>query len=296
MELGRPVEAHTTCRRGIELFPQDAELRFREGVVLHKLGRLEEATAAYGAVLANHEERHFTSVDLGLTGFKARQNLAVVFTEMGNLERAEAEWRAVVREMPRYRPGWRGLREVLLTRGRQQEALDLAENCLADPALQVEGRLLKSRMAVLTGDWEGALAELAQAVAQAPGDREAMQAQCELLFDHGAPAAAEQALRSLIGRDPSDAASHQNLGTLLLRLKRYDEAAREYRQALRLRADAPATHLLLGYALKESGRLAEAVAAWEEVLRLAPENAAARAELKRALQQGDGTLVPRSPT
>jgi Flp pilus assembly protein TadD len=89
----------------------------------------------------------------------------------------------------------------------------------------------------------------------------------------------------LIGHDPNDASAHHNLGMLLLRLKRYDEAARSFRQALRHRADAPATYLHLGYALKESGRLEEASAAWQQVLRLSPADAAASEELRRAARQ-----------
>ncbi len=86
MRQGRRDEALATCRRGLDLFPQDVELRFREGVVLHELGRLEEAAQAYRTVLAVREGRHFTSIDLGLTGFKARQNLAVVYTDLGGLD------------------------------------------------------------------------------------------------------------------------------------------------------------------------------------------------------------------
>ena len=46
------------------------------------------------------EERHFSSVDRGLTGFKARQNLAVLAGDMGDLAEAERQWREVVREVP----------------------------------------------------------------------------------------------------------------------------------------------------------------------------------------------------
>ena len=85
MRQGRNDEALTVCRRGQALFPNDVELLFREGVILHELGRFAEAARAYEIVLSEKEERHFTSVDRGLTGFKARQNLAVVYTEMGDL-------------------------------------------------------------------------------------------------------------------------------------------------------------------------------------------------------------------
>ncbi len=85
MRLGHREQALETCRRGRGLFPRDVELRFREGVLLHELGRLAEAKRAYLEVLGNGEERHFTSVDRGLNGFKARQNLAVVASRDGRL-------------------------------------------------------------------------------------------------------------------------------------------------------------------------------------------------------------------
>ena len=62
------------------------------------------------------------------------------------------------------------------------------------------------------------------------------------------PDEAESALRRLAERSPSDASARHNLGTLLLRAKRYDEAAESYREALGLRPDNPVTHLHLGYA------------------------------------------------
>jgi tetratricopeptide (TPR) repeat protein len=112
MRQGCREEALGTCRRGLRLFPHDAELRFREGVLLHELGRLQESRLAYSAVLTNREDRHFSSVDRALTGFKAHQNLAVLATDMGDLAGAEREWREVVRAVPCYRPGWRGLGET----------------------------------------------------------------------------------------------------------------------------------------------------------------------------------------
>ncbi len=156
MQLGRPQDAMATCRKGRGLFPQDPELRFREGLLLHELGRLTEAVQAYRDVLANREEQHFSSIDRGLTGFKARQNLAVVYTDMGDLRRAEEQWRQVTSEMPHYLPGWRGLNDVLMRNGRHQEARAVAEQCLRDPALEAEGHLMCGRLAMADGDIEGA--------------------------------------------------------------------------------------------------------------------------------------------
>jgi GT2 family glycosyltransferase/2-polyprenyl-3-methyl-5-hydroxy-6-metoxy-1,4-benzoquinol methylase/Tfp pilus assembly protein PilF len=129
-QLGQPEAAWEACQQGLERFPQDAELRFRKGILLHERGRLEEAVRAYQDLLQTAEERHFTSVDRGLRGFKARQNLALVYEDLGELARAEEQWRRVVEERPGYRPGWRGLGEVLLRQGQTQEALAVAGQLL----------------------------------------------------------------------------------------------------------------------------------------------------------------------
>ena len=266
------------------LFARDVELRFREGVILHELGRLEEAARAYHDVLVNPDDLHFNSIDRGLTGFKARQNLAVVYTNMGDLVRAEEEWRQVTREVPRYRAGWYGLGEILIRGSRTSDALAVAEHCIGEPVLKVVGRLLKSRLAQASGDMPAAQAEIDRAIVEDPTDRIVLEARCQLLFEQGPSSMAEEALRDLIKHHPNDASGYHNLGMLLLRLKRYEEAARSLRQALRHRADSPATYLHLGFALKESGRIDEAVAAWRQVLRLAPSDPVAREELRLAAQ------------
>jgi tetratricopeptide (TPR) repeat protein len=282
VRLGHRDVALETCRQGRKLFPRDAELRFRQGVLLHELGRLEEARQAYLDVLENREDRHFASVDRGLTGFKARQNLAVVASDLGDLAEAETQWREVVREAPRYRQGWRGLGETLIRRGRFAEAETLAEQLLLHGPLRVEGRLMNSRIALRLGCWPDARTELDRAVAECPDDREVLRNRCQLLFEHGEPDEAEGALNQLIDHDPADASAYHNLGTLLLRAQRYNEAAQAYRQSLRYRPNCPATYLNLGYALRDGDRLDEAVEAWEQALRLAPGDPTVRAELVRA--------------
>jgi len=292
MRLGRHEEAFEVCRRGRALFPEDAELQFRQGVLLQELGNPAEAVRAYRDVLANHEARHFNSIDRGVTGFKARQNLAVAYTDLGDLRQAEEEWRQVTREMPCYRAGWRGLGEVLLRAGRYQEVRTVAEQCLREPGLRSEGWLLRSRLALAVGDIAAARVDSKQAVAEAPTDRAALEGLCHLLFDHGPASEAERALRSLIELDPGDGAAHHNLGLLLMRFKRYDEAVRSFRQSLRHRANYPATYLHLGRALKESGRLGEAITAWQQVLRLAPGDPAAHEELSWAAHQRTRAAQP----
>jgi tetratricopeptide (TPR) repeat protein len=281
MRLKRLDEAAATCKRARELFPEDAELRFRHGVLLHEQGCLTEAARAYAEVLHNHEERHFSSLDRGLTGFKARQNLAVVMTELGELEPAEDQWRRIIEEVPRYRAAWRGLADNLLRQGQIGSVEQLAIRVSFEEGMQAEELFMEGRAAQAREDLATARARFEAAIAERPSDPELWHALAQLLFETGQSADAERALLELVRLQPNDASAHHNLGTLYLHSKRPKEAVQAYRESLKHRPDAPATWLHLGQALKESGRAGEAVSAWERVLQLDPGNEAAAQELER---------------
>jgi GT2 family glycosyltransferase/tetratricopeptide (TPR) repeat protein/SAM-dependent methyltransferase len=278
-QLQRPDEAWEICTRGLRLFPRDAELQFRKGILLHAAGRLPESVQAYQELLATDEDRHFASLDRGIRGFKARHNLALVYEDMGDLARAEEEWRLVVEEVAHYRPGWRGLGNVLLRQGKHQEAGELADRLLSTDGVRAEGRLLKGQLAAAQGDLPSARRELEATRQECPEDIEPLRTLCRVLFEHGDPDA-EQVLVELTRREPHDASAHHNLGTVYLRTGRPQEAVEAYRQSLRLRPDNVETHFFLGNALRDSGRPEEAVMAWEYVLRLAPDHAGAAAALQ----------------
>jgi tetratricopeptide (TPR) repeat protein len=144
--------------------------------------------------------------------------------------------------------------------------------------------LLKSRLGLLQDRLDEARTALEIAAAEYPDDRLILQNRCQFLFDHGTNEESERALRAQIERDASDAEAHHNLGTLLMRSKRHDEAVIAYRQSLRYRPNYAATYLNLGYALKDSGRNEEAAAAWEHAARLLPHDPAPRQELSRLAQ------------
>jgi GT2 family glycosyltransferase/tetratricopeptide (TPR) repeat protein/2-polyprenyl-3-methyl-5-hydroxy-6-metoxy-1,4-benzoquinol methylase len=292
MQTGRRDEARATCRRGRALFPDDIELRFREGVLLHDTGYLAEAERAYMGVLNNHEERHFASLDRGIKGFKSLQNLAVLYTDMGRFAEAERVWREVIRQVPTYRAGWRGLGDALLRQNKGAEALALAEELIRSDQRRAEGCLLKSRVAAARGDVAGARTGLEAVVREKPGDLDVRRMLCHLLFEHGTNAEAEHAIGELVHLDPSDASAFHNLGTIYLRTHRYAEAQRAYRESLRLRPASAITHLNLGYALKEDGRIREAADAFHAALRIDPANSAASEELARLKRPPSRLILP----
>ena len=110
---GRTDTALAVCDEGLTRFPLDAELRFRRGMLLHAVGRLREAAAAYEDVLHRKEERHFASVADGLNGHLARHNLALVYEDLGDWAAAEVEWRRISLDYPAYEPGQRGFAALL---------------------------------------------------------------------------------------------------------------------------------------------------------------------------------------
>jgi FkbM family methyltransferase len=279
-QMGGTEEAWHACREGLTQFPQDAELLFRQAGLLQAQGKLAEAVRAYEELFLACEERHFSSVVRGLQGHLARHNLAVGLTDLGELARAEEQWRRVVGEAPRYRPGWRGLGESLLAQGKLDEAAGLAQELQAGP-LRVEGLILQGQVAAARGELAKARQYLEEAVRERPEDDAALQALCRFLFERGSPGEAEGPLRQLLKRHPEDGAAHHNLGTACLQQGRPEEAATAYRASLQHRPDYAATYVCLGHALHACGRPEEAARAWQEGLRLEPGNREARQALEQ---------------
>jgi tetratricopeptide (TPR) repeat protein len=78
---------------------------------------------------------------------------------------------------------------------------------------------------------------------------------------------------------PDTDAVHNIVGVTLLEERRFDEAAAEFREALRRRPDSPDATRNLGTALAAIGRTQEAIEYLEKALTLAPGNEFARREL-----------------
>ena len=91
---------------------------------------------------------------------------------------------------------------------------------------------------------------------------------------------AEAHLRHALGEDPTIPQISKNLGDLLYRAGRWDEAEESYERAAKL---APAlgddVYFKLGNLACRRGDLASARQRWEEAIRLNPEHALARANL-----------------
>jgi tetratricopeptide (TPR) repeat protein len=91
----------------------------------------------------------------------------------------------------------------------------------------------------------------------------------------------EQALRL----NPDYAEAHYNLGVTLQQVGQVPEAIGHYEQALRLKPDDADAHCNLGVALEQDGRVQEAIQHYEQALRINPDYADAHCNLGVALEQ-----------
>ena len=279
LQSGRTAEAMSACERGLDECPDDLELRFRHGSLLHLMGKHHEAIETYRRLLADSGPRYFTSVDQGLKGYKAHQNLAAIYVDMGHWEQAEAEWRAVVADAPDHAPGWRGLGECLLRQRKWSEAGKVVEQ-LAATDREYESLLLDGQLALTRGEPDRARRIWQRAAAMERSDAEALQLLARVHFEAGEDPSAVGALREIIRRDPHDPAAYHNLGSVLLRGGDAGGAMSALSESVRLRPDSLDTWIVLGHAFHRCGDYDQATMAWRAALELDPQNQEAQESLR----------------
>ena len=97
-QLGQRNEAAAICRAGLARYPDFAELLFLESQLLDETGNLVGAEECLQRLL--QPGACFVSGDVGLLGYKARQNLGVNYRKQKRDAEAEAQWTAVLAERP----------------------------------------------------------------------------------------------------------------------------------------------------------------------------------------------------
>lgn len=240
-EQDRLDDAWAANCHGLELFGADPELLFLRGTLAHRLGRRELAAEAYRGALANRDQRHFSSVDPGVLGYKARHNLAIVLQELGRPDLAEVQWRHVIGEAPFFADAYRCLGETLVAQGKYHVGQVHVENMVRQVPLRPCAAVLKARLAEVRGEPFAAKSELETARREFPDSLDVLQAQARFLFEHGDPCEADEPLRRLIELCPNDGAARHNLGVLNLRAGKPVEAAHWFRESLRVRPRCAAT-------------------------------------------------------
>jgi glycosyltransferase involved in cell wall biosynthesis/Flp pilus assembly protein TadD len=215
--LGQVQDALRLCREGRELFSDDVELPFQEGVVRRGLGDRAGAEACWLAALDIPPASYFGSVAAGLRGFLTRHNLAALYREAGREVEAEAQWRAARAERPDYEPSWRGLADLLLGQRRWAELEGLAGELEgAGPSGGLWAAAVRTRAHLARREFPQALGLLEDVCGRFPESLEARQLRSYTLLQEGQDwKAAEAALRAVLDLDPGNAEARHNLALLL---------------------------------------------------------------------------------
>ncbi len=101
-DLGRVDEALATCDEGLKVCPNDPELLFHRGLILARLGRPHEAVESYKAVLGQDIGDHFSSVDVGILGYKSHLNIACAYSDIGDYRKAKEHFELAIKGYPAF--------------------------------------------------------------------------------------------------------------------------------------------------------------------------------------------------
>ncbi len=288
------------------------ELRkmMRRATGFHRNGRIEQAVAAYQAILAR-EPRHADAlqfmgvakmqsghcdeaialleraVGIDPRNSQAHYNLGLAMRTEGKESKALAAFRRAIAVEPHNFEAHNAIAGILLADPDQLETVEahisraLENNPKYVPARNNLALLLKAR-----GRPEEAASEARVAVAQAPGHTPALITLGALLLEMGETEEAEQILRDAVALAPEDASAHTNLGAALINRGAKEEAEAEFERALELDPDNCESLNDLALIREIQERLDEAVALLQRALAVKPDDAALHMNLGRIFMAG----------
>ncbi len=255
-QLGQPPEALAACQAGQKHFPEDAELLFWEGMLLREQGDLPGAERCLRQVLETRVSTHFTGVDEGMRGYKARHYLAEVYRAQRRPQEAEAQWQQVVTENPSFAPSWLKLAELYFEQQRWPD-LEKVSNLLSnDPQAGPEAAVWRARSHLVQGQAGAARGELEEILPRMPADTvwPRVLLSYALLQEGKDWEAAEQALRDVLRLAPHDPEAWHNLAQLLHRQRFGAEALAACQAGLFYCPQAEGLRLLEAMMLREKGQ------------------------------------------
>ncbi len=225
-QLGQSREAVAACRAGRVYYPDDIELLFQEGLGRRELRDYHGAEQCLRQLLETQPGEHFGSVNTGLRGYKARHNLAVLYHEQGRGTEAEVQWQAALAERSDFLPAWLGLAEVYLGQQRWDAVEEIAQRLEKESPDSVEAAVLRARSYLARQEFPAARQLLDETIARAPEVVWPRVVLSQVLLQEGRDwAAAEQALRQILAREPSHIEARRNLAILRQQQGRAAETA-----------------------------------------------------------------------
>ena len=218
--------------------------------------------------VAISEFRKVTELDPKLTaGFV---NLGEVYMEVHDYASAIAPLKHVLELSPDLPAAHQLLGYALLAQGYAAEAIPHLERAKEQAALGIAQ--------LETGQLPEAVNNLRAALKSRPNDP-------DLLYYLGRASGllSKQTIDTLLATYPDSARAHQSMGENYFVLRRMPDAEKEYREALRQRADTPGIHLELGLVYAGASQWAQAEREFRAETKWQPGNAEAAFRLGDAL-------------
>ncbi len=200
-QKGNRDAALAMCVKGRERFADDAELLFLESMLRNETGDLKGAEACLLELL--RPGACFVHEDASLCGFKAKQNLGVVYQRQGRPADAEAQFRTVMAERPDFVPAWLALTNLYLTQRRWSDLETTIAAQEHDSRRATDAALLRARGQAMRREYAAARATLQRALVQAPKALPLRLTLSRVLMEEWRElsAVAEEALRSVLELD-----------------------------------------------------------------------------------------------
>jgi tetratricopeptide (TPR) repeat protein len=265
-------EAQREFRQVAELRPQEGSAPFFLGLIAMRKGAWEEAVATLRQ-----------SLEKGGPRPAALHDLAVALERLGRLDEAEAAYGDAA---SRARNDWRiqlGWATTALARGDAAVALGRlarARELMGDATPPARWYWAQALAQALADDVEGALATARAGVEAHPGRAALHNNLAVLLEQRGDTAGAEAALRAGLAEDAALPQLSKNIGDLLYRAGRYDEAREAYLRAAGLEpALGDDVHFKLGNLAYRRREADDARTHWQRAVELNPGHQLARANL-----------------
>jgi len=211
-QLGQRYPMLTMVLGGLAHFPDQPELLYLAGVLLHEARDLSAAEVYFKRLLAAPRGKYFAlGDDVGLTTSMAKHLLAKLYRDMKRPQEAEMLWRESVAENPTYAQAWLGVGQVLLDQARFDELDQVVSRLEGAGHGGVEAVALRGLKLIAQSDIAGARRLSERACMQFPTAIEPRLLLSRILLSQRDMQAAETVLREILKIDPSNGEAIQIL-------------------------------------------------------------------------------------
>lgn len=222
-----------------------------------------------------------------MMGLDALFNDAVLASEAGRLDEAEAQFQAALDKDPGFVQAYEYAAYNFYKMSRLDAAIGLLRKALS---LDFRTAPLLARLGLYlqeSGRIEESVAVLEEAAELGPDDAEVRNDLGVALFKSGRADRAAEEFQKAIGLDPSNAMAYNNLGNVRLALQAFEDAGAAFEKAVSFDPRLASAYNGWGAVAYRRGDVGEAVARWERAIGLDPKQPDALYNLGRAYLRQD---------